>query len=127
MKMGPSTLFDKSFLQALSLDEAVWFDHFMMPVVCPIFIVETLGDLFKEGTERKGIEDLKYLAEKAPEKDGHPTIAHWKLINRELLGNRITLDYRPTLKVADLHYLTEEKDYLSTISKNLKRSKGGET
>ena len=37
--MGPITLFDKSFLQAISLDEAVWFDRF----VCPVFYVETLG------------------------------------------------------------------------------------
>jgi hypothetical protein len=30
--MGPITLFDKSFIQSLSLDEAVWFDKFFMPV-----------------------------------------------------------------------------------------------
>jgi hypothetical protein len=96
--MGPSALFDKSFLQALSVDEAVWFDHFMLPVICPIFIVETLGDLYKEGKNRKGIDDLKYLSHKAPEKDGHPTIAHWKLINRELKGQRLALDFRPHLE-----------------------------
>lgn len=96
--MGPSALFDKSFLQSLSVDEAVWFDHFMLPVICPIFIVETLGDLYKEGKNRKGIDDLKYLAHKAPEKDGHPTIAHWKLINSELKGQRLTLDFRPHLE-----------------------------
>lgn len=28
--MGPIVLFDKSFLQALSVDEAVWFDHFFL-------------------------------------------------------------------------------------------------
>src|SRR5258705_7856842 len=48
--MGPITLFDKSFLQAISLDEAVWFDRFFMPVVCPVFYVETLGDLGKESS-----------------------------------------------------------------------------
>ena len=68
--MAPSALFDKSFLQALSTDEAVWFDHFMMPVICPIFIVETLGDLFKDGKERQGVEDLRSLAIKALEKEG---------------------------------------------------------
>ena len=25
--MGPTTLFDKSFLQSLSVDESVWFDQ----------------------------------------------------------------------------------------------------
>jgi hypothetical protein len=36
--MGPIALFDKSFLQSLSTDEALWFDHFFMPIVCPVFI-----------------------------------------------------------------------------------------
>jgi hypothetical protein len=35
--MGPIALFDKSFLQAISLDESVWFDHFFLAVVCPLF------------------------------------------------------------------------------------------
>ncbi len=26
--MGPIALFDKSFLQSLTVDELVWFDHF---------------------------------------------------------------------------------------------------
>jgi transposase len=41
--MGPIALFDKSFLQSIGVDESVWFDHFSMPMVCPIFYVETLG------------------------------------------------------------------------------------
>jgi len=48
--MDPITLFDKSFLRAVSLDEAIWFDRSLMPVVCPIFYVETLGDLGKESS-----------------------------------------------------------------------------
>lgn len=28
--MGPIALFDESFLQKLTVDEAVWFDHFFM-------------------------------------------------------------------------------------------------
>jgi hypothetical protein len=54
--MGPITLFDKSFIQSLSLDEAVWFDKFFMPVVCPIFFVETLADLGKEESKRGSAE-----------------------------------------------------------------------
>lgn len=41
--MGPIALFDKSFLQSLSIDESVWLGHFFMPVVCPLFYVETLA------------------------------------------------------------------------------------
>ena len=45
--MGPSAVFDKSFLQNLSLDESVWFDHYFLPIITPLFFVETLGDLEK--------------------------------------------------------------------------------
>jgi hypothetical protein len=50
--MGPMALFDKSFLQSISTDEAVWFDHFFIPIICPVFYVETLGNLAKEETLR---------------------------------------------------------------------------
>jgi hypothetical protein len=43
--MGPTTLFDKSFLQSLSVDEATVFDRFFIPVVCPMFYVERLPTL----------------------------------------------------------------------------------
>ena len=33
-----------------ALDEAIWFDRSFMPVVCPVFYVETLGDLGKESS-----------------------------------------------------------------------------
>ena len=42
--MGPITIFDKSALQALSIDEAVWFDAFFLANVVPMFYVETLAD-----------------------------------------------------------------------------------
>ena len=48
MGMGPITIFDKSALQALSMDEAVWFDAFFLANVVPVFYVETLADLEKE-------------------------------------------------------------------------------
>ncbi len=46
--MGPSALFDKSFLQSLSVDESVWFDHFFSANISPLFYIETLADLDKE-------------------------------------------------------------------------------
>jgi hypothetical protein len=69
--MGPITLFDKSFLQAISLDEAVWFDRFFLPVVCPVFYVETLGDLGKESSRLGAAENavMKDVAQKFPEMD----------------------------------------------------------
>ena len=64
--MGPITLFDKSFLQSLSLDEAVWFDAFFMPVICPIFYVETLANLAKVQTNRTADTEVRIIAEKTP-------------------------------------------------------------
>jgi hypothetical protein len=48
MAMGPIALFDKSFIQSLLADEVVWFDHFFISNICPIFYVETLADVSKE-------------------------------------------------------------------------------
>lgn len=45
MFMGPLALFDKSYLEGLNPDEAVWFDHFFLANVCPMFYVETQSDL----------------------------------------------------------------------------------
>ncbi len=45
--MGPTVLFDKSFLQSLTVDESVIFDHFFIAVICPLFYVETLADFEK--------------------------------------------------------------------------------
>jgi hypothetical protein len=66
--MGPIALFDKSFLQSLSLDESVWFDHFFIPNVCPLFYVETLADLEKPAREGKtSDQEVRVIADKFPE------------------------------------------------------------
>ena len=65
--MGPLTLFDKSFLQALSTDEAVWFDNFFYPVVAPLFYIETLADLYKRPRDGKTPEEeVGIIAAKTP-------------------------------------------------------------
>ena len=69
--MGPVVLFDKSFLQSLSEEEAVWFDHFFLANVCPIFYVETQADLAKEDSKRLTPEQLvERIAKKFPEFSG---------------------------------------------------------
>jgi hypothetical protein len=45
LSFGPITLFDKSALQSLKVDEAVWFDSFYQTVISTLFFVETLADL----------------------------------------------------------------------------------
>jgi hypothetical protein len=87
--MGPIALFDKSFLQSLTLDESVWFDHFFMPVVCPIFFVETLADLTKQqrvGSDRSPQEEVRILADKSPVMSGAPCVHHMQLSIANLLG-----------------------------------------
>jgi hypothetical protein len=93
--MGPITLFDKSFLQSISTDEAVWFDHFFMAVVCPIFYVETLADLAKEPSKRRTPEDIvRDIANKFPELGGGPCGSRIDLSTQNLLGNEVVMDGR---------------------------------
>ena len=86
--MGPIALFDKSFLQALSVDEAVLFDYFFLPVISPLFFVETLGDLSREPTKggRSPAEIVGSIAFKSPEMHGAPCAFHGTLGHSSLLG-----------------------------------------
>ena len=92
--MKPITLFDKSFLQSLSLDEAVWFDAFFMPVICPIFYVETLANLAKVQTNRTADTEVRIIAEKTPVLSGGPCIFHKQLATMNLLGDDVPMDGR---------------------------------
>jgi hypothetical protein len=93
--LGPIALFDKSFLQSISLDEAVWFDRFFMPVVCPIFYVETLGNLAKEPRPDGTPEEIvKRIAMKFPEMGGHSCGFHGHIATADLLGNTPPMDGR---------------------------------
>ncbi|MEE9493410.1 MAG: hypothetical protein V3W04_08545 [Gammaproteobacteria bacterium] len=90
--MGPITLFDKSFLQSLSLDESVWFDHFFAPVVCPLFYVETLADLGKQGSAgRTPEQEVGIIADKFPEMHGTPNVQHVTACTGELFGHRVPM------------------------------------
>ena len=84
-----TTLFDKSFLQSLSLDEAVWFDNFFIGNICPIFYVESLADLEKKFGSRPPEEEVRILADKFPELHGMPNAYHRNLCTLEMLGNRV--------------------------------------
>ena len=87
--MGPIALFDKSFLQSLSVDESVWFDHFFLPVVCPLFFVETLADLTKQrrsGSSRTPEDEVRVIADKTPVLSAVPCVHHSQLCIANLLG-----------------------------------------
>ena len=89
--MGPITLFDKSFLQSLNVDESVWFDNFFYSAICPIFYVETLADLKKPKLRRSPEEEVGIIADKFPEMHCAPTLHHGRLAIHDLLGNHVPL------------------------------------
>src|SRR6187402_1176988 len=93
--MGPIALFDKSFLQGLSVDESVWFDHFFLANVCPLFFVETLADLEKSVRPGRQPEDeVAIIADKFPEVGGAPCRFHGALCCGELMGQPVPMDGR---------------------------------
>jgi hypothetical protein len=93
-----TTLFDKSFLQSLSVDESVWFDEHFLPVICPVFYVETLADLAKQPTERGPAEnEVRKIAAKFPEMRGYPCASHFTMAVGDLLGQTVPMDGRVPL------------------------------
>lgn len=89
--MGPITLFDKSFLQSLSVDESIWFDNFFYPAICPIFYVETLSDLKKPKLSRSPEQEVGIIADKFPEMHCAPIPHHARLAIYDLLGRHVPL------------------------------------
>jgi len=99
--MGPRLLFDKSFLQSLSLDEAVLLDHFFSAVVSPIFYVETLSDLEKTGRSRRSPDDeVRIISSKIPSTNSAPMLFHPAFAVRELMGTPVLMDGRMFLSRA---------------------------
>ncbi len=93
---GPITLFDKSALQSLSLDEAVWFDNFYATVITPLFFVETLADLSKEDSEGRRPEQIVgNIASKTPDAGSFVVVNHWSLRVANLDGYPVEMKGRP--------------------------------
>lgn len=89
--MGPVTLFDKSFIQSLSIDESVWFNQFFLCNVCPMIFIETLADLEKEMKNNKSAEDVVgTMAYKFPN-NGMPNVFHNQICLGNLLGNHVNM------------------------------------
>lgn len=96
--MGPTALFDKSFLQSLTLDESVFFDQFFHTIICPLFHVETLADLEKAVREGRTPEDeVGIIADKVPQMHSAPTLSHKELAIQNLIGNAVPMDGRMVL------------------------------
>src|SRR5262245_25408104 len=98
MSLGPTTIFDKSALQALSVEEAMWFDQFYHSNTTPLFYVETLADLEKHDDRRGRHPDqlVRELAKKTP-LNGYPNVHHGSLCLGELLGHRFEMRGVPAI------------------------------
>jgi hypothetical protein len=102
MGLGPITIFDKSALQALSMDESVWFDAFFSANLVPFFYVETLADLEKKVASGRDPEQIVgSLAEKTPS-GAAPNVYHGPLILAELLGQEITMTGQVIIGAGDV-------------------------
>jgi hypothetical protein len=66
-----------------------------MPIVCPIFYVETLGNLAKEATKRGPPEVIvQDIANKFPEWAGSPCCFHADLVTNDLLGYHVQMRHQ---------------------------------
>lgn len=93
--MGPITLFDKSFLQSLNLDEAIWFDNFFLTNISPLFFAETLADLEKAvQAGRTPEQEVGIIASKTPEMNSSPSLFHISICIDNLLGYEVPMDGR---------------------------------
>ena len=95
MSRGPNLIFDKSALQGLSLDEAVWLDNFFMSNVTPLFVTETLADLEKQVHAGHTPEEVVgSLALKTPDMQAYPCAHHRTMIQGSLTGQNVPMDSR---------------------------------
>jgi len=94
--MGPTTIFDKSALEALNPDEAVWFDNFYTTNIVPIFFAETLADLEKEVAAGRTQEEIVgSIAYRTPILHSSPNANHCEMCISNLLGQDVPMDGRP--------------------------------
>lgn len=85
--IGPITLFGKSFLQSLSVEESVCFDHFSIPVIRLFFFVEALADLEKAVRQGRAPEqEVGIIATKVLEMIGGAAKLHARLALGNLTG-----------------------------------------
>jgi hypothetical protein len=99
MSQGPLLIFDKSTLESLNPDEAVWLDNFFRTNVTPLFFIEVLADLEKQVRAGRTPEEVVgNLAYKTPDVQASPNAHHWTLLSTELSGlDTITMDGRGIL------------------------------
>lgn len=85
--MGPTLIFDKSTLESLNADEALWLDTFFLCNITPLFFIETLADLEKSMRGGRTAEEVVgTIAYKTPDASSAATAHHRSLLAAELSG-----------------------------------------
>lgn len=101
MSLGPILIFDKSFLESLSVDESCWLDNFFLTNITPLFYVETLADLEKRQKGGRSVrtpeEIVEEMAIKTPAQGSYPNVHHFPLLIHDLLGDPVEMGNRPIL------------------------------
>jgi hypothetical protein len=99
MSQGPILIFDKSTLEGLNQDEAVWSDNFFMTNITSLFFIETLADLEKQVHAGRTPEQVVgNLARKTPDMQFAPNMHHWRLLAVDLSGmDKVAMDGRMTI------------------------------
>ena len=84
----PVVIFDKSFLEALSLDEAIIFDALYCTNLTPLFFTEVLGDLEKSKKSKEEQERIvSHLAYKSPRCHVYANMNHQLLCLYDLMAD----------------------------------------
>lgn len=100
--MGPVLIFDKSFLESLTVNESVWLDNYFLCNITPIFYVETLADLEKSkkgGITNRSHQDIVIeTARKTPVMNPCPNMHHHKILIGELLGQSVDMTHRRIIR-----------------------------
>lgn len=88
MPEGPILIFDKSTIQALTVDESVLLDNFYMSNITPVFFVECLADLERKMGRMKGTPEslVGALAARTPDSQACGNIFHMRILEGELMG-----------------------------------------
>jgi hypothetical protein len=80
-------IFDKSVLESLNPDEAMWLDNFFLCNLTPLFFIEVLGDLEKQVRAGRTPEQVVgSLAYRTPDASCRPNVHHMTLLAAELTG-----------------------------------------
>ncbi len=98
MSSGPILIYDKSALEAVSLDECAWLAQFYRANVTPMFFVETIADLEKEFKDRAPETVLARLALKTSAMTADANSHHARMCAADLLGEEVEMRGVPVIE-----------------------------